>query len=107
MPLEGQGVEATLGKQSGQRLAVLAGLAATLVVERNVLAPLIAALGIPGRFTMPDEVDFRPDQGCHDIPAPLSWRVLRGRVAASDYSLASGVSLSSSFMPTMLKPAST
>ena len=59
-----------------QRLAVLAGLATALVVERNVLAPLIAAFGIPGRFTMPDEVDFRPDQGCHVILAPLSRRVL-------------------------------
>ena len=83
------GIEPARREQGGERLAVLVGLAAALVVERNILAPLIAALGIPGRFTMPDEVDFRPDQGCHVIPAPLSRRVLSSKAIAPHASEAS------------------
>ncbi len=67
VPFKAEWIEPAHRKQGRKGLAVLAGLPPALVVERNVLAPLIAAFGVPGGFTMADEVDFRPDKTGHCI----------------------------------------
>lgn len=103
VPGELAGAAVAALQQLGQQLAVQVGLSTAVVVERNVLRPLIPTLGVPVGFAVPDEVEFRPVDRHRDA------RKEKGPPCGSPrIGQAVGAVFSSSMnMPMMLKPQST
>ncbi len=58
------------GQQGAEKPAIQRGLLAAVGVERDVLAALVAAFGVPVGLAVADEIEFGPDQS-HRLSLPM------------------------------------